>query len=849
MFRKLFLPLIKPFFIVIIIISSYISISLTKPAFFIVPRLMIQDFLYRIRYRVTKPPPEANDIILIAIDDNAYYEYGQKWPWSRDIFASLIYKISSDRPAVIGMNFGFPKRSEESEYDFFLKEAFRDADNVVVASYFGNDGMYIVPERYFQDVIKDYGFTNKPLDIDDIIRYSRLFEPLREGFFPGLSVSGNILDYSFEMKLLCAYYGINPVALKYQNRKIVVPEKDRKEIISVDEQGYVFINYMVKDRDLTVVPILDVINNQVPQGMFKDKIVIIGTIGEVFKERILTPLGSLSGIEVLANVVLMLLCGRFIIVVPFFVNLILFILFVVGSILSFWRFGAIRNAFILLGAIISFYVLSWFLIWFGIIIDFFSIPMFILIAYIAVEAMKYGTLIIEGIRLKKMVITDDVTGLSTRRYFVFKLASELKSAIRERLNLSVVIISIDNYDFITTSLGMEKAELVLKECGSLIRRNSRVSRGVDFIARYGEHSFAVILKGSPSEGAVKFVNRLKNVIERHRNLETGEEFKLGLSSGIVSVNLIKTEKPMLFIECAQKALERAEVKGPGNTVCYSEQQDRIDVQQYEDSGLNEVDLSYVADELKGKNKELREMINKLRSAYKEVATAEKFSAMGKLASSIHHELNNPLSALRTCLQRVTKDLEQPTDEKKVERTITMLNAALEEVSRMIEMNKGLKQLYKPAKAVLEQVSINKLFDEMLIFLENELTKHKVNVISNYEESLPLIEANKADLRQAYLNIILNAIDVMPEGGELKLETQIDKTNGQLQIKISDTGSGISQEHVNKIFEALFTTKGETKGTGLGLYVTKQKIEMYQGTIKVDSEVGKGTTFTIAFPIK
>ena len=268
--------MIKPFLIAVIIILSYIGFSTADIPLFMLPRLMTQDFLCRIKYAVSKPSPFAQKVVLVAIDDEAFYEYGKKWPLGRDIFTALIYDISKDKPAVIGMNLAFLGRTEGKEdYDLILKEAFRDAGNVIVASYFDADGKYVVPDEYFIDVLKDYGFTNKPLEGDKVIRYTKLFEPLGEESSPGLFIAGNVLDYSFEIKLLCAYYGVSPEDLTYQNGKLGV-YRDGKEIViyPADNRGYIFLNYTVKTRDLMVIPVLDIINNRVPAGIFKDRIVL-----------------------------------------------------------------------------------------------------------------------------------------------------------------------------------------------------------------------------------------------------------------------------------------------------------------------------------------------------------------------------------------------------------------------------------------------------------------------------------------------------------------------------------------------------------------------------------------------
>lgn len=844
MAKKNYVYLIKPFVILSLLLISYILLNSFDTPFLNLPRLKTQDFLWRVKHRISHPPKEIEKIVLIAIDDKAYSKYGGKWPWEREAFAALIYNIIKDKPNVIGINLAFLGRTEREEADdLILKLAFQDAGNVIGASYFEASGNYIVPSDYFRDALRDYGFTNKPVDVDKVIRYAKYFEPLRG---PTPQASG-ILDYSIEIKLLCAYYNILPENILYKDGKLALT-KENKEIleIPVDNNGFAFLNYTAKSNDLNIIPVLDVLGNKTPPGTFKDKIVLLGTKGKIFHEENSTPFGLFSGIEIIANSITMILSQKYVYVAPYFANLILFVLLIGLLTHWFWRFGVIKNILILLGAILGFSLFSLLLVINNIIIDFFSISTFILISYLTVEGTKYSTLILEEIKLKNMAILDPTTELATRRYLMFRLDSDLRRAARERRNLSVTLFSIDNLEQISSLLGIDKTDLLLKKIGQLIKRNSRKTRRGDFIARYGENTFGVILRETSPQGASRYVNRVKPILEQTQKIPTGEEIKPGISCGAVSLDIVHTESASLFMKYAETALSRAREER-NKIFIYDKKIEDTEIKKHEfGKPLEEIDLSFVAEELNEKNKELREMIKKLRTAYTEMAKHEKLSAMGKLASSIHHELNNPLSALRTCLQTVIKNLEQQPEAESIQKTKGLADSALEEIQRMIEMNKGLKDLYKPAKLALEPVNINKLLKETLDFLRGELVKKKIELVTELKEGIPDIEANKGDLKQAFLNIILNATEAMPQGGKLIIETAL---NQNIEVKITDTGCGIPPENLEKIFEALFTTKEEGKGAGLGLYVTKQKIEQHNGTIKVDSQLHQGTTFTISLPIR
>lgn len=837
MARRSYAHLIKPSIIISIVILFYILLNLVNSPYLILPRLKTQDLLWRTRHAITSPPEELGKIVLIAIDDKAYSQYGGKWPWEREAFAGIIYNIIKDKPNVIGINLAFLGRTERQEVDdFLLKVAFQDAGNVIGASYFEASGKYIVPNEYFQEALRDYGFTNKPVDVDKVIRYAKFFEPIK-------GVATGILDYSLEIKLLCAYYDIKPGEISYKNGRLILAKGNKKILeIPTDRNGLTFLNYTAGSRDLNIVPVLDVLAGKTPPGTFKDKIVLLGTTGKIFHEENNTPLGLFSGIEVLANSLTMLLSRRYVYVAPFILNLLLFIVIIGLLTYLFWRLSPIKNILLLLGAVSSVSIASLLLVINNIVIDFFSIPIFILISYLSVEGTKYSILILDEIKLKNMATLDPITELSNRRYFVFRLESDLRHAIREKRNLSAVLFSIDNYENLSSTLGIDKSDILLKKIALLIKKNSRKTRRGDFIARYGENIFSVILRDTPLQGAVRYANRIKKILEQTQEITTGVEVRPIISVGISSLDKIHTESATAFMKYLETCLQKAREEVHDKIYSYDKKVEEIEIKKYETTRLpDEIGLSFVAEELNEKNKELQEMIKRLRTAYNEMANTERISAMGKLASSIHHELNNPLSALRTCLQTVSKNLEQQPEKAK-----ELLNSALEEVQRMIEMNKGLKDLYKPPKVTLERININKLLNETLDFIRGELAKKKIELVTELKD-IPEIETNKGDLKQAFLNIILNAMDAMPGGGKLIIESALAETGDRVEIKISDTGCGIPPENLDKIFTALFTTKEEGKGAGLGLYVTKQKIEQHNGTIKVTSEVGKRTTFTILLP--
>jgi two-component system NtrC family sensor kinase len=144
------------------------------------------------------------------------------------------------------------------------------------------------------------------------------------------------------------------------------------------------------------------------------------------------------------------------------------------------------------------------------------------------------------------------------------------------------------------------------------------------------------------------------------------------------------------------------------------------------------------------------------------------------------------------------------------------------------------------------VDINSVLDEILLLHEKQLKENDINIAVTFAEGLNLVNASKNQLRQVFLNMVANARDAMPDGGTLSVVTGGD--TDKINVEISDTGTGIREEHLDKIFDSFFTTKGEIKGVGLGLSVCYGFIKDHGGDIEVKSQVGEGTAFTITLPV-
>ena len=239
-------------------------------------------------------------------------------------------------------------------------------------------------------------------------------------------------------------------------------------------------------------------------------------------------------------------------------------------------------------------------------------------------------------------------------------------------------------------------------------------------------------------------------------------------------------------------------------------------------------------------KERLEMERALRRTQEQLLQSEKLAAMGRLTSQIAHELNNPLYGIMNTLELLKTEIPPESKRRKV------LEMALSETVRLSDLLRKMLSFSKPDQEEKQAVDLNTVIDEILLLHEKQLQENDIKIKTSFAETLPQINASKDQLRQVFLNLVANARDAMPDGGTLSVTTEADPEN--VIIEISDSGIGIKEEHLKKIFDSFFTTKDSVKGVGLGLSVCYGFIKDHGGDIQVKSKLNSGTAFTITFPI-
>jgi PAS domain S-box-containing protein len=232
-------------------------------------------------------------------------------------------------------------------------------------------------------------------------------------------------------------------------------------------------------------------------------------------------------------------------------------------------------------------------------------------------------------------------------------------------------------------------------------------------------------------------------------------------------------------------------------------------------------------------------ITERKRAEEELIQSEKLAGIGTLASGIAHEVNNPLAGIMGYAE-----IMQEVDDISKIREYT--DKILKNTKRASDIVRWLSRYSREAKDTnIKDVNLEDIMEDAMEALTHTRRSSDVKLLKDFH-GIPSIKGNRSELLQIFVNLMNNAVDAMPRGGRLTLSTSFDKDSVKVEVK--DTGMGIPEEELGRVFDPFFTTKEVGKGTGLGLYVISMIVKKHQGTINVESEMDKGTTFTVRFPI-
>jgi two-component system NtrC family sensor kinase len=249
----------------------------------------------------------------------------------------------------------------------------------------------------------------------------------------------------------------------------------------------------------------------------------------------------------------------------------------------------------------------------------------------------------------------------------------------------------------------------------------------------------------------------------------------------------------------------------------------------------------------GLEAQVQERTAALQAAQDQLVRSEKLSSLGKLSASIAHEINNPLAGILTFAKLIVRTLEQgPPDDATRKALVRHLLLVQRETERCSAIVRNLLDFARERPLALKDVNVNHVVDEAIQLLANQIQIQGVK-LEKQLGPVPMVDGDFGQLRQACVNVIMNACEAMQRGGKLSVESALIEGGRFVELAFQDTGPGIPPDHLSKIFDPFFTTK--EKGTGLGLSVVYGIVERHGGKIDLRTEVGKGTRVAIRLPPK
>jgi two-component system NtrC family sensor kinase len=238
----------------------------------------------------------------------------------------------------------------------------------------------------------------------------------------------------------------------------------------------------------------------------------------------------------------------------------------------------------------------------------------------------------------------------------------------------------------------------------------------------------------------------------------------------------------------------------------------------------------------------------LKRAHEHALHTEKMASIGKMAAVLAHEINNPLSGILTYAKLLRKYVDHEDNGRDRRQEIRdSLDLIASESRRCGDLVKNLLTFSRTTPINLQPTNLNQVIEQALRLVQHQLDLTGIHVEAQLESQLPLIVCDGAQMEQVLLALLMNAADAMPQGGNLWITSTSSAGANQLRIVVRDDGAGIPPDILPRIFEPFLTTKETGRGVGLGLAISHSILERHNGSIDVQSELGKGTTFTVALP--
>ncbi|MDP3792074.1 MAG: diguanylate cyclase [Candidatus Omnitrophota bacterium] len=532
----------------ILCISYFLWIAPLKPIR--IANLKIIDTYFALSSKVTSSPKAFEDIVLVTIDDESLRRINIQWPWPRSVIAGIISKISQQGPRLILADLVFAGKSVNPEEDLALINTLKDSKNVIGAAYFGNDGRYVIPDEPIALSLADFGFVNKPRDADNSVRRTRPYF---------LSPSGEVIDYS--------------LSLKAAGRILNMPTAGLAATLPLSKDGTAYIKFFGRTEKFNIVPVWKIMDSSINTIPLKNKTVLLGVTSESFHDAYSTPLGIMPGLTIDLNEMLTYTNKKFFRYAAGNMNSVIIFLFLLMAVMGALRLHVITGTVFGIALIAASFFLGLFLFTKYIITDTFGAIFLIAASTILLHGARSVLLALENIVLKKEAITDGLTGLFLYRYFELQLKRELKNASSGSKNLALVLYDIDHFKKINDTFGHEFGNTVLRAIARSLKNHTRKN---NVIARYGGEEFCIIVTGMGRDHAIKYADRLRNLVgSLEFKTDKGEIIRVAMSAGIAMIGDVPSDNPSEFVKAADCALYRSKNSGRNRISVFDKNLDDI----------------------------------------------------------------------------------------------------------------------------------------------------------------------------------------------------------------------------------------------------------------------------------
>ncbi|MDD4957240.1 MAG: diguanylate cyclase [Candidatus Omnitrophica bacterium] len=505
--------------------------------------LRLFDIFYKLSLDMRPQEAPLEDVVIVSIDDESMRDLNVRWPWPRGMIAGAIKNLAEKKPAAMSVDLVFIGESEDKEQDLILAKVLGESDNIYIASYFGADGRYVVPEKLIANSATGFGFVNKPRDADNSVRRMRPYV---------LARNGKIIDHSIGVKVASQYTGQSIDGL-VENMPIL-------------KDNTVYINYFADNKKIKTIPVWKVLRGKIEKAEIENKIVFVGVTSEVFHDIYQSPVGIVPGVFIGANEALTYITGQFMVHDDRKMDLCAVLVFGLFAILVSMRLPAFPGlvAIVLEAAVFS--AISTWLMARNVIIEYFGVFFVIISVFVIIYSIRYVRLTLENMWLRKEAVTDGLTRLYAYRYFEVSLKRELKRARSSGGYLGLAIYDLDHFKNINDTYGHEFGNKILKDVSRIMLYNSK---GADTVARYGGEEFCVIMLGIKPDDAKNAVERIRHKIQEARfQTNNGDEVGITISAGIATIEDIDTDQYMDFVRAADTALYKSKDNGRNRSTMY-----------------------------------------------------------------------------------------------------------------------------------------------------------------------------------------------------------------------------------------------------------------------------------------